>query len=40
VEVPFGPGLLFEAADVPGFVLHVEVCEDMFVRVPPARRRR
>ena len=36
VEVPFGPDLLFEAADVPGFVLHVEVCEDMFVPVPPS----
>jgi NAD+ synthase (glutamine-hydrolysing) len=36
VEVPFGPDLLFEAADVPGFVLHVEICEDMFVPVPPS----
>ncbi|MGQ0479917.1 MAG: NAD(+) synthase [Pseudonocardia sp.] len=35
-EVPFGPDLLFAAADVPGFVLHVEVCEDMFVPVPPS----
>ncbi|HZQ31680.1 MAG TPA: NAD(+) synthase [Mycobacterium sp.] len=35
-EVPFGPDLLFAATDVPGFVLHVEVCEDMFVPVPPS----
>ena len=35
-EVPFGPDLLFGATDVPGFVLHVEICEDMFVPVPPS----
>ncbi|MGX9348558.1 NAD(+) synthase [Microbacterium sp. KNMS] len=35
-EVPFGPDLLFEAADVPGLVVHVEVCEDMWVPVPPS----
>src|ERR687898_2053128 len=35
-EVPFGPDLLFAAEDVPGFVLHVEVCEDMFVPIPPS----
>ncbi len=35
-ECPFGPDLLFAAADVPGFVLHVEICEDMFVPVPPS----
>src|ERR1700753_3858002 len=35
-EVPFGPDLLFTAEDVPGFVLHVEVCEDMWVPVPPS----
>jgi NAD+ synthase (glutamine-hydrolysing) len=34
--VPFGPDLLFAAADMPGFVLHVEICEDMFVPVPPS----
>ena len=36
IEVPFGPDLLFAASDVPGFVLHVEICEDMFVPVPPS----
>ncbi|MDO4887432.1 MAG: NAD(+) synthase [Actinomycetaceae bacterium] len=37
-SVPFGPDLLFEAKDVPGFVFHVEVCEDMWVPVPPSAR--
>ncbi|MCO7219190.1 NAD(+) synthase [Klenkia sp. PcliD-1-E] len=35
-DVPFGPDLLFAAADVPGLVLHAEVCEDMWVPVPPS----
>lgn len=35
-DVPFGPDLLFTAADLPDFVLHVEICEDMFVPVPPS----
>jgi NAD+ synthase (glutamine-hydrolysing) len=35
-EVPFGPDLLLEAVDVPGLVVHVEVCEDMWVPVPPS----
>ncbi len=35
-EVPFGPDLLFSANDVPGLVLHVEICEDMFVPIPPS----
>src|SRR5512139_833457 len=35
-QVPFGPDLLFRAKDVPGLVLHVEVCEDMWVPVPPS----
>jgi NAD+ synthase (glutamine-hydrolysing) len=33
---PFGPDLLFAASDLPDFVLHVEICEDMFVPVPPS----
>ncbi|NUP46753.1 MAG: NAD(+) synthase [Catenulispora sp.] len=33
---PFGVDLLFEAEDVPGLVLHAEVCEDMWVPVPPS----
>lgn len=35
-DVPFGPDLLFSASDLPDFVLHVEICEDMFVPVPPS----
>ena len=34
------PDLLFAAADIPGFVLHVEICEDMFVPIPPSARPR
>jgi len=36
VEAPFGPDLLFAASDLPDFVLHVEICEDMFVPIPPS----
>ncbi len=36
VDVPFGPDLLFAADDLPNFVLHVEICEDMWVPVPPS----
>ena len=35
-DIPFGPDLIFDATDVPGLVLHVEICEDMFVPVPPS----
>lgn len=35
-EVPFGPDLLFTADDVPGLVVHAEVCEDLWVPVPPS----
>ena len=35
-EVPFGNDLLFTATDVPGLALHVEVCEDMWVPIPPS----
>ncbi|WP_328423251.1 NAD(+) synthase [Streptomyces sp. NBC_00443] len=35
-QVPFGVDLLFEAQDVPGLVLHAEICEDMWVPVPPS----
>ncbi|MCV7199556.1 NAD(+) synthase [Mycobacterium angelicum] len=35
-EAPFGPDLLFGASDLPDFVLHVEICEDMFVPLPPS----
>ena len=35
-SVPFGPDLLFEAEDVPGLVVHAEVCEDLWVPIPPS----
>ncbi|MFF8186545.1 NAD(+) synthase [Microbacterium sp. NPDC016588] len=34
--VPFGPDLLFDAADVPGLTVHAEVCEDVWVPIPPS----
>ncbi|MEP9383008.1 NAD(+) synthase [Nocardioides sp. KR10-350] len=36
VEVPLGTDLLFKATDIAGLVVHVEVCEDMWVPVPPS----
>jgi NAD+ synthase (glutamine-hydrolysing) len=35
-EVPFGADLLFSVRDLPAFVLHVEVCEDLWVPIPPS----
>jgi NAD+ synthase (glutamine-hydrolysing) len=35
-DVGFGSDLLFAATDVPGFVLNVEICEDMWVPIPPS----
>ena len=35
-RVLFGANLLFEVEDVPGLTFHVEVCEDMWVPVPPS----
>ncbi len=35
-DVPFGPDLIFSATDLPGFALHAEVCEDMWVPIPPS----
>jgi NAD+ synthase (glutamine-hydrolysing) len=35
-EVPFGTDLLFRAEDVEGFVLHVEICEDVWTPIPPS----
>jgi NAD+ synthase (glutamine-hydrolysing) len=37
-DVRFGPDLIFRAADVDGLVVHVEVCEDMWVPVPPSAK--
>jgi NAD+ synthase (glutamine-hydrolysing) len=35
-EAPFGPDLLFAASDVPGLVIHAEICEDLWVPIPPS----
>ena len=35
-EVPFGAGLLFEIENLPLFRFHVEICEDVWVPVPPS----
>lgn len=34
--VPFGPDLLFEATDVEHFIVHTEICEDLWVPIPPS----
>jgi len=34
--VPFGVDLLFEASDIPGLTLGVEICEDMWAPLPPS----
>jgi NAD+ synthase (glutamine-hydrolysing) len=34
--VPFGNDLIFDAANVEGFKLHVEICEDVWVPIPPS----
>ncbi len=34
--VPISTDLVFVARDVPGLAIHVEVCEDMWVPVPPS----
>jgi len=35
-RVPFGNDLVFEAGNVEGFMLHAEVCEDLWVPIPPS----
>ncbi|HYD96346.1 MAG TPA: NAD(+) synthase [Noviherbaspirillum sp.] len=35
-RVPFGPSLLFELANLPLFRFHVEICEDVWVPIPPS----
>ena len=35
-DVPFGSQLLFAATNVPGLVLHLEICEDLWVPLPPS----
>lgn len=35
-DVSIGAELLFEALDVPGFVLGIEICEDLWTVIPPS----
>jgi NAD+ synthase (glutamine-hydrolysing) len=35
-RVPFGSDLIFDAEDLPGLSLHVEICEDLWAPVPPS----
>jgi len=35
-SVPFGNDLIFEAINLTGFALHVEICEDMWVPISPS----
>jgi NAD+ synthase (glutamine-hydrolysing) len=35
-RVPFGSNLLFAARDFPELVVHIEVCEDLWVPIPPS----
>jgi len=34
--VPFGADLVFDATNVAGFSLHVEICEDIWTPIPPS----
>src|ERR1051326_4439895 len=35
-RAPFGTGLLFQSKELRAFKLHVEICEDLWVPVPPS----
>jgi NAD+ synthase (glutamine-hydrolysing) len=35
-RAPFGPDLLFAAEDIGNLVVHAEICEDLWVPVPPS----
>ncbi|WP_066739259.1 NAD(+) synthase [Cupriavidus sp. D384] len=35
-EVPFGANLLFEIENIPFFRFHAEICEDVWVPIPPS----
>ena len=36
LHAPFGSDLLFTASDLNGFVVHAEICEDLWVPIPPS----
>ncbi len=35
-KIPFGADLIFEVADIPNFRFFIEICEDVWVPVPPS----
>jgi NAD+ synthase (glutamine-hydrolysing) len=35
-KVPFGNDLIFEATDLPDLSIHAEICEDLWVPIPPS----
>lgn len=35
-RVPFGNDVVFDAENVPNFVLHAEICEDVWTPIPPS----
>jgi NAD+ synthase (glutamine-hydrolysing) len=35
-DAPFGPDLLFRAGDLPDLTIHLEICEDVWVPMPPS----
>ncbi|MCC6170099.1 MAG: NAD(+) synthase [Caldilineaceae bacterium] len=35
-QAPFGNDLIFDAANVPDFALHAEICEDVWTPIPPS----
>jgi NAD+ synthase (glutamine-hydrolysing) len=37
-RVPFGSDILLECGDVDGLVIHAEICEDLWVPIPPSTR--
>lgn len=38
MQAPFGSDLLFEADDVPGLVIGIEICEDMWIPITPGSK--
>jgi NAD+ synthase (glutamine-hydrolysing) len=37
-SAPFGSDILLEASDFPGLTIHAEICEDVWVPIPPSAR--
>jgi len=35
-DIPFGADLLFQVANIPNFVCYFEICEDVWVPIPPS----